>query len=163
MAMNAACLRQGEHPEHDCQIGNCVPDQEQQLNFRQPTAAAEDRLHAGHVQPQPLEEQHEGKERSLQAIPQTDPCRSGLTRCSDAERDQTRPDVRVPPHLVGVRVMRVVLGHPPSDAQPGERVADRQADEPVDSCRTNDLLMTGIMAEKDDLSEQDGEKDGDTR
>ena len=63
------------------------------------------RLHAGHMQPQPLEEQHERKERYLQTIPHANPCRSGLTRCSDAEHDQTRPDVRVPPHLVGVGVI----------------------------------------------------------
>ena len=97
-----------------------------------PAATAQDRLDTGHMKTQSLQEQDEREERSLEPISHPDARRARFFGLGDTERDQTRPDIGVASHLVGVGVMCVVLGDPPADAQPRHPVADDQPDEPVE-------------------------------
>ena len=77
------------------------------------------------------------------------------------EGDDPRPDIRIPADLVGVRVMGIVLGNPPTKAQSRQEVRNAQPHDPVGPVGSKNLLVSGIVAEEDHLGEHQRQERGD--
>ena len=81
----------------------------------------------------------------------------------EGQRDAPAADVRVPSDHVGVSVMGVVLGYPPSKAQSRQHVRDYQSDRTVGPARREYLLVAGVVAEERHLGGQESQKYGDAQ
>ena len=121
-------------------------------------------LYAGDVQTQALD-QEEGKEEPCLPPGQELSDRATACRCFGIERegDDPRPEIGIPVHLVGKGVMGIVLGNPPPKAHSGQEVRHAEPHDPVGPAGSKNLLMSGIVAEKDHLGEHQGQDDGDSQ
>src|SRR4051794_1399908 len=76
------------------------------------------------------------------------------------ESEHALPDVRVLALVVGMRVVPVVLVHPPPEAQPDKEVAGEDAQQVVGPSAAPDLLVTAVVAEEGDLGEEQSQPGG---
>src|SRR5882757_3075073 len=83
---------------------------------------------------------------------------AGLRR---GEGERAVADVRVGSFSIRIRVVAVVLVEPPAERQPDEQVAVQEPDQVVGLAAAKDLPVPGVVAEKRDLGERDGQEGGD--
>ena len=70
-------------------------------------------------------------------------------------------DIGVAAHLVGMRMVSVVLGNPPAEAQPDERVPHGEAEQAIAPARAEDLVVPRVMADEAQLGERHPHQRGD--
>ena len=87
----------------------------------------------------------------------------GAAACPPAGRGRGGcfADVGVAAPLVGVGMVGVVLGNPPAEAQPGQRVAHGEAEQAVAAACPEHLVVPGVMADEAQLGEHDPQQRGD--
>jgi hypothetical protein len=115
---------------------------------------SEQSLDTGHMNAHTSEE-HEGKEEHYlpaceQPLEAAASWGKPVGRCEDYE---ALTDVGVAADFVGVCVMGVVLGDPPAEAHPDQRIPDHQPEQPVRPAGPKDLLVPSVMADEAQLGE----------
>ena len=121
---------------------------------------AQQRPHARDVQMKPFQEQHrEEQPRLVAAQPGTQPV-AGL-ELAGSERDRAATDVRITADLVGMGMMAVVLGNPPTVAEPNQKIAVNPADQAVRTLGAGNLAMPGVMPDEAGLGEHHSQEDRD--
>jgi hypothetical protein len=94
-------------------------------------------------------------------------CQPQLQRAGPAslrvKRGQGNPcaDIGVAAHLVGMRMVGVVLVHPPAEAQPDEHVSYGEAEQAVTPACAKHLVVPRVMADEAELGEGESRQCGD--
>src|SRR5271170_5793101 len=99
--------------------------------------------------------EHEGKEK-LRLPACEEPRDAAASRGKPIDRwadDETLTDVGVATDLVGVCVVGTMLGNPPAEAHPDQRIPDGQPEKSVRPAGPKDLLVPRVVAEESQLGE----------
>jgi hypothetical protein len=123
-----------------------------------PGLRAGQRTGAGDVQGNPLQQQQREEQVGLIAEDQPGQAPARL-RLGRSEGERPDPDVRVRAFLIRVRVMAVVLLHPPPVAQADAQVAEQDAEHITGAGGAEDLPVPRVVAEEADLGEHAGQED----
>src|SRR5271169_1733565 len=104
----------------------------------------------------PASQQHEGEEE--RRLPACQPRReraAPVSRRVRRGRGDSCADIGVAAHLVGMRMVGVVLVNPPAEAQPDERVSYGEAEQAIAAACAEHLVVPRIMADEAELGEDD--------
>ncbi len=111
------------------------------------------------MQSDPLEQKEREEQPSLVTGQDSPRAAAALSDVGGKGKGQrAAADVGISANHVGVRVMGVVFGNPPSEAQAREQVAGHQPDQLVGPTGFEYLVVAGIMGDEVHLCEQEGEK-----
>jgi hypothetical protein len=146
---------EGRH-EEEADVGGQQPG----LGEGATVAAADEGHDAGHVQVEGLEEEQGDEEDGLDtgchpAEPSEGP---GLLGGVD---EDAGGHVRVLVGAVGMGMVAVVLGQPPSEAEPGEQVGHHHPDQVVGPPAVADLTVACVVADEPQLGQHEGQPDRD--
>jgi hypothetical protein len=113
------------------------------------------------VRAYPASQQHEGEEE--RRLPACQPRRERAAPVSRRRRGQgdCSADIGVAAHLVGMRMVGVVLVNPPAEAQPDEHVSYGEAEQAIAPARAEYLAVPRIMADEAELGEDNPRPCGD--
>ena len=107
-------------------------------------------------------QQHEGEEERRLPARQPRCDRAGLfSRRVRRGRGGSLADIGVTAQLVGMRMVSVVLGNPPAEAQPDERVPHGEAEQAIAPARAENLVVPRVMADEAQLGEHHPHQRGD--
>jgi len=155
------CLERREHQQHHRQVQRGMQHDEKRFYRRGVVSLPQKPLDPEYVHT-PASQQQEGEEeRRLPA------CQPRRERAAPVSRRIMRGhgdslgDIGVAAHLVGMRMVGVVLVNPPAEAQPDERVPHDEAEQAVAPACAEHLVVPRIMADEAELGEHDPHQGGD--
>src|SRR5216683_1680240 len=148
-----------EHQEDDGEVTGGMGGEEHRLPGPVARGPAGQRADARDVDADRLTEQH--REEQVRLVPVREPGHApARARLGGGESQRADHDVGVRALLIGVRVMAVVLVHPPAVAQPYAEVAVQDAEHVVGPPRAEDLPVPGVVAEEANLGEDHRQEGG---
>jgi len=155
------CLERGEDQQHHRQVQRGMQDYEGGLYRRGLVSPPGKPLDPEYVHAAAAQ-QHEGEEerRLPSCQPRCEKTAPVPRRVSGGQGDAFA-DIGVAAHLVGMRMVSIVLGHPPAKAQPDERVGHDEPEHLIAPARAENLVVPGIMADEAQLGEHHPHQWGD--
>ena len=146
-------LERGEHPQHHRQVQRGMQHEERGLHRRGTVSPPRKPRDPQYVHTA-ASQQHEGEEE--RRLPARQPrCHRAapVSRRVRRGQDGSVADIRVAAHFVGMRVVGVVLGNPPAEAEPDEHVPHDEAEQAIAPARTENLVVSRVMADEGQLGE----------
>ena len=147
-----------EEEDQQAEVETCVQDQQRDLQPA-PARFRRGQVHAARdVHAQPEQEKHREEGEGLiggQPAHRAAP----LERLLAVVGDGQVVDVRVVVDMVRVRVVAVVLVHPPAVAHPKQQVAGQVADQVVERVALEHLLVPGVVELEAELARDQPESD----
>ena len=155
-------LEGGQDPEDAREVQRDVQCQEGALHDGGAVPRTDEPLHAQDVDAGAAQDHQREEQWGAPAIHRSSQAAPGDTRSVDRRRARRSvADVGITPDLVGMRVVRTVLGHPPAEAHSDQHVADGETQEPVGPAGTEHLLVARVVPHETELGEHQSEKRGD--
>jgi hypothetical protein len=155
------CLERGEYQQHHRQVQRGMQHDERGFYHRGMVSPPQKPLDPQDVHAT-ASQQHEGEEE--RRLPSCQPrCERAAPVSLRVRGDQgdSFADIGVAAHLVGMRMVSVVLGNPPAKAQPDEHVPDDEPEHVIAPARAENLVVPRIMADEAQLGEQHPHQWGD--
>ena len=151
-----------ERRGQDAGVGHEVRDQDGRLRTPMPCFATENDRDALVPQVESFEQEHRQEQRRLMP---DDPAPHGrdVESLRFREREHARGHVGIVADAVGMVVVAAMLAEPPAEAQAHDAVKEREREHPVGAWRPEDLVVRGVVSEKADLTEGEGQEDCDAR
>jgi hypothetical protein len=155
------CLERRENQQHHRQVQRGMQHYERDFYHRGTVPSPQQPFDSEYVHAT-ASQQHEGEEE--RRLPARQPrCERAALVFRPVRRGlgDSFAHVGVAAHLVGVRMVSVVLGHPPAKAQPDERVRHGKAEHVIVPARAENLVVPGIVADEAQLREHHPQQWGD--
>jgi hypothetical protein len=152
-------LHRAHDQEDDRQVGGYVHGEQDSVSGPVLPGPARQSPDAGHVDAERLAYQHREEQKCL--LPANNPEYSAAETClASRHRQGAHHDVRVSTSGIRVRVVTVVLCHPPAEAEADAEVTQQDAQNVAQPPGRAELPVASLMADKADLGEHHGEEYG---
>ena len=155
------CLERGEHPQHHRQVQRGMQHDERGFYRRGTVSSPQKPPDAEYVHTAASQQHKREEERRLPACQPRCERSAPVSRRVRRDQGDSVADIGVAAHLVGMRMVSVVLGNPPAKAQPDESVRHDEAEQAIAPARAENLVVPRIMADEAQLGERYPRQRGD--